>query len=206
VSATANPEFVLASASPRRRELLCQIGARFAVCPVDVDETHIPGESPEAYVQRLAEAKARAALGRLGPLPVLGSDTTVVVGDTPMGKPGSEAEGVAMLMALSGRSHRVLTAVAMVSAERCEWRLSQTPVTFASLDEDLCRRYWRTGEPADKAGGYAIQGRGAVFVAAISGSYSGVVGLPLAETRELLALFGLGYWYPEGLPGTAAGR
>lgn len=187
-------DFVLASASPRRRQLLEQIGARFRVHPADVDERRLPGESPREYVLRLARAKARSVAAEAAPLPVLGSDTTVVADGRVMGKPADENDAVTMLMALSGRSHQVLTAVAMVDEEHCEWRLSETDVTFCRLDEALCRRYWRTGEPWDKAGGYAIQGLGAVLVEQIRGSYSGVVGLPLAPTRELLQLFSIPYW------------
>lgn len=187
-------DFVLASASPRRRQLLEQIGARFRVQPADVDERRLPGESPGDYVLRLAQVKARAVAAHGAPLPVLGADTTVVADGRAMGKPTDEEDAVTTLMALSGRSHQVLTAVALVGGERCETRLSETEVTFCRLDESLCRRYWRTGEPGDKAGGYAIQGLGAVLVERIRGSYSGVVGLPLAPTRELLQLFGIPYW------------
>ena len=194
MSAEQSPEFVLASGSPRRAELLRQIGARFCRRPVDIDETPLAGEAPAAYVERLALEKALAAQAADGSLPVMGSDTTVVIDDRILGKPADESDAVAMLMALSGRSHRVLTAVALVAADRRETRVSATEVTFAPLTEELCRRYWATGEPADKAGAYGIQGRGAVFVERLSGSYSGVVGLPLAETRALLESFDIGYW------------
>lgn len=192
------PDFILASASPRRRELLAQIGCRFKVCPVDVDETPGAGEDPRDYVVRLAEEKALAGAARYGAeLPVMGADTTVVsLSDpsTPLGKPGDEDEAVAMLMTLSGSDHEVLSAVALASDGSSAWRLSRTRVRFRELTEAECRRYWRTGEPRDKAGAYGIQGFGAVFVESITGSYSGVVGLPLAETRELLEMYGIGYW------------
>lgn len=194
-------DFVLASASPRRRELLRQIGARFSLLTVAVDESPLQGETPEDYVLRLALAKAEAALAQAGGLPVLGADTTVTIDGLILGKPENESDGVSMLRALSGRSHRVLTAIALVSADRSAWRISDTRVTFALISEDQCRRYWRTGEPVDKAGGYAIQGLGAVFIDKIEGSYSGVAGLPLAQTRELLELFSIPYWQP--LPGLA---
>lgn len=194
-------DFVLASASPRRKELLRQIGARFSLAPVDVDETPWAGETPEDYVVRLALAKARAAFGDAGGLPVLGADTTVTIDGRILGKPENEEESVAMLRSLSGRSHRVLTAIALVSADRSAWRISDTRVTFAPVTVAQCRRYWQTGEPADKAGGYGIQGFGAVFIDKIEGSYSGVAGLPLAQTRELLELFAIPYWQP--LPGRA---
>src|SRR5210317_1967951 len=187
-------DFVLASASPRRAELLRQIGTNFIASPVDLDETRLNGESPEAYVCRLALAKARAAFDISSSLPTLGSDTTVVLDDVVMGKPENEEDAVAKLMALSGRSHKVLTGVAMVNAERRETRLSVTEVFFSTLTEEICRRYWQTGEPKDKAGAYGIQGKAAVFVEMISGSYSGVVGLPLAETRELLEIYKINYW------------
>lgn len=187
-------DLILASASPRRRELLQQIGVNFDCRPAAVDERVIAGESPSDYVLRLALAKAGAALREGDTAPVLGADTTVVCGDSFLGKPADEDEAVAMLLALSGRSHRVVTGIAMVGSRSTEWRISETRVTFALLSEDLCRRYWRTGEPVDKAGAYGIQGFGAVFVDRIEGSYSGVVGLPLAETRELLDIFAIPYW------------
>ena len=194
---TATPDFILASASPRRRELLAQIGARFQVAAVDLDETPLPGEPPEDYVGRLARAKALAGSARFPDLPVLAADTTVTVDGQPMGKPADEAEAVAMLMALSGRAHSVHTAVAMVQGARAALRHSHTRVRFRALRPAECRAYWRTGEPADKAGGYGIQGLGAVFVEAIEGSYSGVVGLPLAETWELLQLFAIPCWHMD---------
>lgn len=187
-------DFVLASASPRRAELLRQIGADFLPRAVDLDETPLPAERPEDYVLRLALAKALAAYSQDGALPVLGADTTVVVDGNILGKPRDEDDAVVMLMALSGRHHQVFTGVAMVDGVRLETRLSVTDIVFAPLSEAQCRSYWRTGEPADKAGAYAIQGLGAVFVTRMSGSYSGVVGLPLLETGELLDLFGIAYW------------
>lgn len=190
-------DFLLASASPRRQELLQQIGARFITGPVDIPEQLLPNESPEAYVLRLAREKASAGWQRQpdnARLPALGSDTSVVLDAEVFGKPDDEAHAVEMLMRLSGRSHRVVTGVAMVAGEQCEQVLSETLVHFRDLTEDECRRYWQTGEPADKAGGYGIQGLGAVFVSGIEGSYTNVVGLPLAETAELLAKFGIGVW------------
>ncbi|MAT52693.1 MAG: septum formation inhibitor Maf [Porticoccaceae bacterium] len=191
---STRPTFVLASASPRRRELLQQIGAVFAVQSADVDETPLPNEAPGDYVSRLAEAKAVAASNGVTDLPVLGADTTVVIDGQAMGKPRDESDCVAMLMALSGRTHCVLTAVAMVHGGRREQRLVETRVQFRRLTPPECRRYWATGEPRDKAGGYGIQGLGSVFVSRIEGSYSSVVGLPLAETWELLQLFDLPCW------------
>jgi septum formation protein len=193
-----NPaDFILASGSSRRRELLEQIGARFDCQPMDVDESLLPNEAAADYVTRLAVAKARAArdlLSQTNKLPVMGSDTTVVIDDRILAKPDNAEEGVDMLLSLAGRSHRVLTAVALISGRTEAVRLSNTQVWFCPLSRDQAQRYWQTGEPADKAGGYGIQGYGAVFVEKIEGSYSGVVGLPLAETRELLELFDIPYW------------
>lgn len=187
----AFPVIYLASGSPRRRELLTQIGVEHAVIRADIDETPLPDEAPEAYVLRLAEAKARAgwavsAKDRL----VLGADTSVVLDGAILGKPADEAEAVAMLLRLAGREHEVMTAVAVVQDGRCESALSVTRVAFKAFDAAVAREYWASGEPADKAGAYGIQGLGALFVEAIHGSYSGVVGLPLTETGELLRRFG----------------
>jgi septum formation protein len=190
---TRRTSLYLASASPRRRELLKQIGVAYRLAAVTVDETPYPGEPPEKYVIRLALDKARAA--RAG-LPadeeawVLGADTCVVVDDEILGKPGDRAEGIAMLRRLSGETHHVYSAVALVSGEREGSRLSVSAVSFRPVSPQECEDYWRSGEPADKAGGYAIQGKGAMFVSRLEGSYSGVMGLPLFETAELLREFG----------------
>ena len=197
MTAMASPEqFILASASPRRRELLEQIGCHFRVAPVDVDETPLAGEAPVSYVLRMAKDKAVAGWQACGQqeLPVLGADTTVVLAEQIFGKPANRDEAVAMLQRLSGKTHRVLSAVAMMDGSNCQHRLSETSVSFRSLEEEECLRYWDSGEPADKAGAYAIQGYGALFVTSIRGSYSGVVGLPLVETCELLKAFGLSWW------------
>lgn len=181
----------LASASPRRQELLQQIGVEFTLLKVDIDETPLPGEQPEAFVRRLALQKAQAGRRQLpanDACPVLGADTAVVIGDTIMGKPHDREHGVAMLLALSGCTHQVMTAVALVG-DREAVRLSTTDVTFDTLDTAVCEAYWSSGEPADKAGGYAIQGLAAAFVTCLQGSYSGVVGLPLYETTALLREF-----------------
>jgi len=194
--ALSTADFILASASPRRRQLLQQIGARFLVDAVNVDETPQPGEAPGDYVLRLARHKAEAgrrATAGVG-LPVLAADTSVVLDGQIIGKPAAAAEAVAMLLRLSGRCHQVLTGVALATAAGTETRLSRTLVQLCPLTEADCRAYWATGEPADKAGAYAIQGYGAVFVTHIEGSYSGVVGLPLAETTELLKWAGIDVW------------
>jgi septum formation protein len=191
-------EFVfLASASPRRRELLSQIGVPFEVLVAAVDEGVRPGEAPPEYVQRVACAKAAAAWAlRPGdrPAPVLSADTAVVQDGAVLGKPADACDGARMLRLLSGRSHEVLTAVALASADGIESRLCRSAVTFRVLEEAEIRDYWRTGEPCDKAGGYAIQGRAAVFVLDLRGSYSGVMGLPLFETAALLDRAGVPRW------------
>ncbi len=186
------PFLHLASASPRRSELLRQLGLSFDIKPAHIDETPRDGETPVAYVQRLAREKARAAWEMLESpdAPVLAADTAVVLDGLILGKPTDAADAAQMLGALSGRRHEVLTAIALLDAAREEVAVSRTGVSFRSLRPAEIAGYWRTGEPAGKAGGYAIQGLGAVFVDEIHGSYSGVVGLPLFETAQLLARFG----------------
>jgi len=186
----------LASASPRRRELLAQIGVPFSLIDVSVDETPSPTESPEAYVERVAREKALAGLASLGDQDgcVLGADTSVVLDQHILGKPVDRADGLAMLAALSGRTHRVMTAVALASRTACDVRVVISEVSFRIIEQAEAERYWASGEPADKAGGYAIQGWGAVFVSQLHGSYSAVVGLPLCETAQLVDAFGLPRW------------
>ena len=190
----------LASGSPRRRELLTQIGVPFQVVSASIDETPLPDECPAAYVERLARAKARAGREHLlglsvsAPFCVLGADTAVVLDDQILGKPVDEADALSMLMALSGREHEVLTAIAILAAERCETRVVRSRVSFRTIGQQEAAQYWASGEPQDKAGGYAIQGLAAVFVAGLNGSYSGVVGLPVCETAELLGQFGIPCW------------
>ncbi|RMG28344.1 MAG: septum formation inhibitor Maf [Gammaproteobacteria bacterium] len=187
------PVVVLASASPRRRELLHQIGVPFRQDVVAIDESPRPGEAPRAHVLRLARAKAEAvvAAGRAGGLPVLGADTVVVIDGEILGKPSDADQARAMLRRLSGRAHEVLTAVAVSDGRRRAEAVSVSRVYFRDLTEAEITAYWATGEPADKAGAYAIQGRGAVFVRRLEGSHSGVVGLPLYETARLLEAFGI---------------
>ena len=197
------PFVYLASGSPRRRELLTQIGVPFQVLKVAVDESVIGGEAPEAYVARLAHLKALAGLcarPRGGIAPVLAADTSVVLDGAILVKPTDRADGERMLRGLSGRTHVILTAVALAGDEGVQSRVSRSEVRFRELHAAEVAAYWDTGEPHDKAGGYAIQGAGAVFVADLRGSYSGVMGLPLYETAELLALQGVPRWRPtEGL-------
>ncbi|NNM00343.1 MAG: septum formation inhibitor Maf [Gammaproteobacteria bacterium] len=194
-----DPLLVLASRSPRRAELLDQIGIAYRTCAADVDETVLPGEAPADYVLRLATAKAAAVRNMEGcALPVLGADTSVVIDGTILGKPADKAQAFDMLRALSGRVHQVYSAVALAATDAAApaaggitTALSVTDVSFRSLEDAEIDAYWYTGEPRDKAGGYGIQGCGAVFVERIAGSYTGVVGLPLYETADLLMQQGL---------------
>ncbi|EJN28658.1 MULTISPECIES: Maf family protein [Pseudomonas] len=190
-------QLYLASGSPRRRELLTQIGVSFSVISADIDETPLPEECPLAYVERLARGKAEAGHGTVvsdADFCVLGADTAVVLDGKILGKPVDEADACAMLMLLSGREHEVLTAIAVRNGERCESLVVRSLVRFRNIDRDEAAAYWASGEPRDKAGGYGIQGLGAVFVAGLNGSYSAVVGLPLCETCELLGHFGIPCW------------
>ncbi len=183
------PPVLLASASPRRRELLAQIGVHHEVVRVDVPEVALPGEAPEVFALRLAVAKARAGRVAANPDPraVLGADTVVVAQGEILGKPRDQDDFRRMMALLSGHTHQVMTAVARVDDDGCEAsRLSVSHVTFRVLHDEEIDAYWASGEPADKAGGYAIQGYAAVFIARVEGSYSGVMGLPLYETAELL--------------------
>jgi septum formation protein len=187
----------LASGSPRRRELLTQIGVAFRAVSADIDETPLPHESPSAYVERLARGKAAAGRDFVMcdvPFCVLGADTAVVLDGKILGKPVDEADACAMLKMLSGAEHEVLTAIALLEGERCESRVVRSVVRFRPIGSDEATAYWASGEPRDKAGGYGIQGLGAVFVAGLNGSYSAVVGLPLCETAELLGHFGIPCW------------
>lgn len=188
------PVVCLASVSPRRRELLAQIGVPHVVVGAHIDETARPGERPREYVSRMAREKAVAVRERGEALPVLAADTTVVLDDVIYGKPRDREEGVAMLQRLSGRLHEVLTAVAVADARGVDLRLNVSSVRFRPLTLEECNAYWETGEPRDKAGGYAVQGGAAVFIESLSGSYSGVMGLPLFETAELLRAAGIAYW------------
>lgn len=192
---------VLASASLRRSQLLHQIGVRHETVATDLDETPQPGERPADYVTRLARDKALAALAALGgqnDRPILAADTTVVLDGRIHGKPSDEHECVAMLMALSGRSHEVMTAIALHDGTGLRSALNVSRVTFRALDEQECRRYWATGEPAGKAGAYAVQGLAAVFIAGLEGSFSAVMGLPLFETAALLDAAGVRRWQAVG--------
>ncbi len=186
------PRLLLASASPRRSALLAQVGVPHRILPTHVDESALPGEAPAALAQRLACRKAEAALPHCAGLPVLGADTIVVIDGQVLGKPRDAAEGQGMLLRLAGRRHQVLSAVALaLPGQATRVQLSTSEVSFRAITPAEAAAYWRTGEPADKAGGYAIQGRAAVFIDGLSGSYSGVMGLPLFETLRLLAGAGI---------------
>jgi septum formation protein len=209
-ASVGSPSLYLASQSPRRRELLDQIGVNFETLRVDVPEERQPGESPADYVTRLAADKARAggellvATDKLS-APVLGADTVVVLGDQVLEKPENAEAGKAMLLQLANRQHQVMTAVSFYAPchkpdfkpEQQQTMLSVTNVQFRDIAQAEAERYWVTGEPQDKAGGYGIQGLGAVFVTAIEGSYTGVVGLPIEQTYELLMRFGVPFWQQQ---------
>ncbi len=201
---TSAKSIYLASRSARRRELLRQIGIGYEILMLredqrrggDVDESPHPGEAPRDYAVRVAQTKAAAGLQvlsrRMGPRkPVLAADTTIAFDEHIVGKPDDAADAVRILTALSGRSHGVITAVSIAFADRIETRVSESTVTMQVLDEVRIQRYVASGEPMDKAGAYAVQGRAAAFITRIEGSYSGIMGLPLAETAELLAAFGI---------------
>jgi septum formation protein len=190
----------LASKSPRRRELLGRLGLEFGVLDIDVPERRTPGEAPAEYVRRVAREKAGAGLLRVVGVPgaaVLGADTEVILEDEVFGKPRDAEDAAGMLRRLSGRTHEVVSAVSVVSAEREAQAVSVSQVTFGELSEAQIAAYVATGEPMGKAGAYAIQGGGEMFVRQLSGSYSGVMGLPLYETVALLRQFGIALPGPE---------
>lgn len=192
------PVLCLASGSPRRRELLLQIGVPHSVRVPGIAEERTAGEGVEDCVQRLALAKARAVHGAEPGLPTLGADTAVVLGGEMLGKPVDREEGLAMLARLAGATHRVLTAVALVHDGGEAVALSESRVRFRAISTGEAEAYWASGEPRDKAGGYAVQGLGAVFIAGLEGSYSGVMGLPLFETAALLDAAGVPRWQATG--------
>ena len=190
----------LASRSPRRRELLHQIGIEFdtLISPFEVDETPLAGEAPATYVERVTRAKAAQGLSlirerHLIAHPVLSADTTLEVDGEIIGKPDSPSHAESILHRLSGRTHRVITGVAVANRLRCDYVASVSEVRFRPLAQDEIRHYVLSGEPMDKAGAYGIQGRAGLFVAHIAGSYSGIMGLPLCETGELLKTFGFSF-------------
>lgn len=184
------PTLILASSSPRRKEILTGMGLEFSVRVAAVDESPREGEAASDMVLRLAAAKAIAGGAGRGEI-VIGADTAVVLGSAIFGKPRDEADALHMLAALSGQTHKVMTGLAVATDSNVNTALSVTDVQFREIDPDEARRYWHSGEPRDKAGAYAIQGRGGVFVEAIMGSYTGVVGLPAFDTARLLRQAGL---------------
>lgn len=193
------PQLVLASGSPRRRELLLGLGLKLHVRAADIDETPLANESPRDLVARLARCKASAVHARLRAesagfeLPVLGADTIVVMDGDVLGKPRDRDEALGMLDRLSGSTHEVLTGVALVH-DTVQLAVSRSQVRFRTIDAAEAEAYWATGEPCDKAGAYGIQGIGGIFVASLEGSYSGVMGLPVAETETLLLKAGVDVW------------
>jgi len=199
MSASSAPQLILASASPRRRQLLWQLGVPHQAVAADIDERRLPGEVAVQCVQRLARQKAervRASADGAAGLPVLGADTEVLLDDELLGKPADREHALQMLAQLSGRTHRVVTAVTLIGAQGALAQLCESEVRFRDLSADECARYWESGEPRGKAGGYAIQGFGAAFIAELRGSYSSVMGLPLFEVAHLLRQAGLPIWQP----------
>ncbi|GAA6172421.1 Maf family protein [Colwellia sp. KU-HH00111] len=202
-------QLILASQSPRRKDLLTQLGYQFTAQSPDIDETLADNESAKHYVLRLAQQKAQTIYSTLTPSQqaqavVLGSDTSVVIAGEVLGKPQNEADCIQMLMRLENKQHQVMTAIAAVCQDHLNKtelvsKLVVTQVNFKALTHDEIKRYWQTGEPCDKAGSYAIQGIGGQFVTTIKGSYSAVVGLPLYETAQLLEQFGLPTSINQGL-------
>ncbi|MEE4281487.1 MAG: nucleoside triphosphate pyrophosphatase [Pseudomonadales bacterium] len=192
MSAESTKPLILASASPRRAQLLEQMGLVFSVRVTNVDETPLPGESPAAYVARLAQAKAQAGFepGAIS----IGADTTVTIDDEILGKPCGLTEGVDMLLRLAGRRHEVLTGVAVSDGVKTLCEVVGAVVHFGEISTATAERYWYTGEPADKAGGYGIQGIGGIFVQRLEGSYTAVVGLPVERTEHLLRAFNIDTW------------
>jgi septum formation protein len=200
--ASAAPLLILASASPRRSALLAQIGVRHHVVPARIEERRLDGEAIEDCARRLAEQKALKVYSRqksdarasAEPLPVLGADTVVSIEGSMLGKPRDREDALEMLARLSGQEHEVISAVALAQRGVLTSKLNRNVVRFRALTRAECETYWDSGEPRDKAGAYAIQGRGAVFIDMLRGSYSGVMGLPLFETAELLTAAGLAVW------------
>jgi len=182
--------FILASASPRREELLRSVGLKFKIIPADVDETYLQGESPRAHVQRLSHDKAGVIAGRYPKALVLGADTIVVIDGLILGKPKNKKQAFEMLERLSGRRHTVFTGFTIAGAGISKTRVVQSAVQFKKISPEEINWYVGCDEPYDKAGGYAVQGKGAYFIKAIRGSYTNVIGLPLCETLEELKIIG----------------
>jgi len=196
-----DPVLILASASPRRKELLQSLGITTHVCSADIDESQLKGELPENYVERLALEKAKTVMSLLsqdaqfeiGNLPILAADTIVTLNQQLFGKPKSQDDAMAIWQTLSGKTHEVMTAIALLKESQQYTALSTSKVSFKELNQQEMEMYWQTGEPADKAGAYAVQGFASAWVKSISGSYSGIVGLPLYELNGLLKKVGLSW-------------
>lgn len=190
---TNEPDVTLASQSPRRAELLQQMKINFDVISTDVDESLRQGETPKTYVARLAKEKSEAGLAQLSLTnrPVIGADTIVYASDRTLTKPKDRNQAIEFLSVLSGSQHIVYTAVAISTHQKQGFALSESIVTFREISADEMELYWQSGEPKDKAGAYAIQGLGGIFVSRIEGSYSGIMGLPIAETYQLLREFNI---------------
>lgn len=185
------PLITLASASPRRQELLDQIQLSYEVLPVDIDESPVAGETAQQLVKRLAIEKARSGYEKRPYRPALGSDTIVIMGKQILGKPRDREMAIEMLTMLSGQTHQVMTAVAICTADDQWCLLNSSEVEFDELSQQQIEAYWETGEPQDKAGAYAVQGIAAEFIKNINGSYSGIMGLPLFETTKLIKMAGI---------------
>lgn len=185
------PELHLASASPRRREILQALGLRFSYAGADVDERQEPAEAAADLVLRLACRKARHAIKERPKHAIIGADTVVVLDDRVFGKPGSRTDALAMLAALSGRTHEVVTGVAVLHGASEQTAVSRSRVTFRPITTAEAAAYWHSGEPRDKAGSYAIQGLAAIFITELQGSHSGVIGLPVCETAAMLGNIGV---------------
>ena len=188
------PQIILASSSPRRERILRDIGIRFIKCPADIDESVLPGEKPDKYVRRMAEAKAKKIAKQKKHKPVLGADTIVLIDGRILGKPKNREQALRYITLLSNRTHSVLTSVALVRRDRCKSILARAEVTFRKISKREAILYWETGEPKDKAGGYGIQGVGGIFIDRIEGGHGTVIGLPVLETEKLLRLFNVETW------------
>ena len=188
------PQIILASSSPRRESILRDIGIRFIKCPADIDESVLPGEKPDKYVRRMAEAKAKKIANQKKHKPVLGADTIVLIDGRILGKPKNREQALRYITLLSNRTHSVLTSVALVRRDRCKSIVARAEVTFRKISKREAILYWETGEPKDKAGGYGIQGVGGIFIDRIEGGHGTVIGLPVLETEKLLRLFNVQTW------------
>jgi septum formation protein len=188
------PQIILASSSPRRESILRDIGIRFIKCPADIDESVLPGEKPDKYVRRMAEAKAKKIANQKKHKTVLGADTIVLIDGRILGKPKNREQALRYITLLSNRTHSVLTSVALARGDQCKSIVARAEVTFRKISKREAILYWETGEPRDKAGGYGIQGVGGIFIDRIEGGHGTVIGLPVLETEKLLRLFNVETW------------